>query len=310
MAINKEVSPDLEEDDEAAEGAEAGVGEKQGAQPSVKTDADGNVTVEEGAPATRKERRASWKQAQEQARGEKERADRLQGQINELHSNVISRLGTQQQAPVQQGAAGPDPYMAYMSQLDERQEMIVNALRTTTDADTAKRYREQYYNINRERDRATLGFATQRAVETVRAEQAQRPQQQDGIVAIIQSEYPDVLSYRGQGGANTAFNWANARYQQLIAEGKPGTMATIREAMDEAAGRYQIRVPSKPAPTATDQARLGGVSAQAGARGNDRNITLSREQQRMAVAAFPDVDENAAYAKLASLLRQQEREPT
>lgn len=303
MAINKEISDDLEGEDDAEE---AGVGEKQ---PAVRTAEDGTVTVEDGTPQTRKERRASWKQAQEQKRTAESERDAARAQLAELHNNVIARLGTPQQ---QQGPQGPDPYMSYMATLDERQEMIVNALRTTTDADTAKRYREQYYGINRERDRAQLNFATQRAVETVRQEQARQPPQQDGVAAIIQSEFPDVLSHRGQGGTNVAFQWADARYRQLLAEGKPTDLSTVRQAMTEAAGHFNTRPQQRPAPTATDQARLGGVSAQAGARGNDRSISLDKDQQRMALAAYPDLveskGENAAYAKLAELLRAQSRE--
>lgn len=305
----KQVSDDLEGGDDE----EAGVGEPAkgaAAKPSITTDDDGNVKVthpEEETPATRKEKRAAWKRHEEDARNLREKVASLERQNSELHTTLVTRLATPMQGQ-QQTSGQPDPFAAYMSQLDERQEMIGTIYRTPgLTAEQQATYRKQYNDINRERDRALLVQAENNATERMKRERAQQSPDA-GIVPIIQSEYPDVLGFKGAGGVNTAFNWANAKYQQLVNEGEPATMATIRKAMDEAASKFQIRQPARPAPTALEQQRLGGVSAQAGARSGSREVTLSTEQQRIARVSFPDMDENAAYAKLAELLRKQDRE--
>src|SRR5581483_6484387 len=117
----KEVSDDFEGHDDEEE---AGAGERGKPQPkpSVKADEDGNVIVGEAEPQTRKDRRAAYTKHEEEARLLREQNAVLQRQMNDLHTNVLSRLAP---ASAQQVPAGcQDPFSAYMTQLDERQEMV------------------------------------------------------------------------------------------------------------------------------------------------------------------------------------------
>lgn len=280
-------------------------------KPEVSTDPERRTTVKLGdepePEADRKERR---RQAYRQKEEERERLrvenESLRRQNTELHTTVVSRLASPQGTPAAV-PAGDDQFARYMADIDERQELIANVMRTPglTEAQ-AQAYKKQYYDLNRQRDAATLEAAEGRVMAKVRAEQAQRPADR-GEAAIINAEYPDVLGYR-RNGDNPAFNWANHRFGVLVAEGKPNTLATLRVAFDEAATAFNIRQQQRPAATQTERQRLGGIPAQAGSRSTGpKEIILTDADMRMAMNNWPHLDREEAAVKMAELLRETDR---
>lgn len=272
-------------------------------KPEVKADDDGNVAVslpdDEKPRGTRRDRRAA-RQDNDEVRRLREGNESLTRQLNELHTAVTARLAAPAPGQQQQG----DPAQAALDDIRERQEMIQSAVRTAADPAAVERYRKQFYDLDRQRDKILLDHATQRAVQQIQSQQA--PQAGNHEAAILRSEFPEVV------GNQSAFQYAQGTYQQLVAEaqrdGKMVTLATAREAMTKAAERFGLRQAAMPASSQAQQQRFGSVSAQAGGRSSPHQITLNRDQQRMAVQAFPDLDEHAAFAKLSELLRKQARE--
>lgn len=84
--------------------------------------------------------------------------------------------------------------------------------------------------------------------------------------------------------------WAQGRMQMELAEGKPDTEATVEDVMEQA--RRKFGLPSKrtrPAPSAADKRRLGGMGRGGGSSDARRTLSLSRTDKDMADAAFPHV---------------------
>jgi hypothetical protein len=114
----------------------------------------------------------------------------------------------------------------------------------------------------------------------------------------LRSEFPDVVSHQA------AMGWARGTYYQMLAEGKPPTLQTSREALAKAAERFSLRQPSMPAPSPGVQQRFGAVPSQAGARTSSNEVRLDASQKKMALARWPSLDEHDAYARMAGLMRK------
>jgi hypothetical protein len=89
-----------------------------------------------------------------------------------------------------------------------------------------------------------------------------------------------------------ALAWANSRNQMLIAEGKPATVETIHESIQEARAKFKIGPQPTPREvSASERSRFSGhsaagVSSSAGPKKGD-GIVMTRELQRIARAAHP-----------------------
>lgn len=301
-APNEKPDDDLLDDREAPEAPEKPVKR----EPTVKvSEEDGTATVDLGddeKPDTSRRARRGGRQADEVARLRQE---------NEQSRAELARLRAETQAALQGvqqrfQQAGEDPFKRQMANIRAEQESIQLAMRSTqmTEAQLNEK-RQRFYELDDQANDLREQRVIQRAQQV--AQQAARSPEGAGEEAIIRSEFPDVISHP------QALAWAVGAYNQLVAEGEPRTLATSRKAMQKAAEnpRFGLRQMTAPAPTATQQQRYGAMPIQAGARNGGSDISLDKAQMKMALARWPQLaaqDEKLAYAEMAKLLRQTERE--
>lgn len=271
-------------------------------EPTVKvSEEDGTATVDLGdgdeKPDTSRKARRGGRQAEEVARWRTE-AEQTRAELARLRAETQAALQGVQQRFQQ---AGEDPFKRQLANIRAEQESIQLAMRSTqmTEAQLNEK-RSRFYELDDQAQELRENRIMQRAQQI--AQQAARPADGAGEEAIIRSEFPDVI------GHAQAMAWAHGRYKQLLAEGEPGTLATSRKAMQEAAEnpRFGIRRPVAPAPTVTQQQRYGALPAQAGARSSGSEVRLDAAQMKMAKARWPELaaqDENEAYKRMAKLLR-------
>lgn len=270
-------------------------------QPDVKDDGEGGVVVrmpEEGQRQPRKARREDFRRQREgqelDLKRYREEADSLRARVIQMEAQLQERL---RQPPAQQPSAR-DAYKEQVARIRTQQETIQAALRsgTVTDAAEVDRLRNQYYQLNDQAEELRDSRVKREAVEEF--QRAQPNRQGEYEEAALRNEFPEVL------GHPQAMRWAIGFYHQLVAEGKPPTLTTSREAMTKAAERYQLRTAPVPPPSASQRAKFGGVPAQAGTKTSSNEIKLDAGQKRMAIARWPRDDEHVAYAKMAVLVRK------
>ena len=131
-----------------------------------------------------------------------------------------------------------------------------------------------------------MAVHTERAVEarsqTNRAEQAR---------AVWEQKYPEVYAPQNK----RVYDYAEAVYKQKLALGEQVTTSTVDEIMNEAMVRFKVG--GKPAPTASDRARLSGVPAQGGGSGKPAGIVPTPLVRSLATAAYSDLPEAEAIKK-------------
>ncbi len=280
--------PEVGEED----GGERGEAERPTIDKDKET-GDVKVTLPEGP--TRKERRAQRYQ----------RISELEGQVGELRG----RLESLQRAPVEPVAApapppaAPEPAAQRLREklkpIWKQQENVQRLLGSgkITDATDLQNLQDQWYDLETQRALIIAEFGQASAAPSAPPVSAEE--------AIVKAEFPDVVKHP------QAMIFAMGTYHrlkaELWAEGKQPTLDTQRQALREAGERFGIIKKlevAPPRPTAVQQARLGAVPGQAGGRGAEREVRLTKEQQEMALARFGDEDEAGSYAKFAELLRR------
>lgn len=268
--------------------------------PKVTEDEDGGVTVSMPQPPerpSRRERRAEHAQGRdnEELRRYREEADSLRNQVRIMEMQLAQRL-----AGVEQRISQPaqPTYAEQVRTIRAQQETIQQHLRSgavTSEAE-AERLRRQFYALDDQVDELREAKIKRAAVEEFQRANQRPPG--DYEETILRGEYPEVVNHP------QAMRWANGRYHQLVAEGKPANLVTSRAALDEAAARFQLRQAPPPQASEAQKQRYGAVAAQAGAKNTGEGIRLDKDQKRMAIARWPRDDEHVAYAKMAVLLRK------
>jgi len=301
MPIDNEIQEGAEDTqvDDTQEPAETAVQpDKESGAKVTRNEEDGTVKVEFMAKKTpRQQKRADrgesrYQEVAERARRAEEKAQELERKMAELAERA-------QRGPQ---TAPTDPYEARLSEIRQNQELVLNALRTAQDETTAKQLKERFDQLEAAKEQAR----EERLMRRIASERGQ--QQAPGATeeAIIRGEFPDVVTNE------RALRWAIGEYNRMVyQEGetwKPN-LATTREAMRRAAEKFQLGR-TVPAVSPSQQARYGAVPSQAGARSGGFDGRLTKEQQRMAVAMYPRLSENEAYAKWAQMFAKAEKEET
>lgn len=274
------------------------------AKPVVTEDDDGGVRVqlddeEERPRGGRRERRESWKSEREaEIRRFREENEALRAQQMRMQQEMAQRLA-QVEGRIPRGE---DPYERELKNIRSQQEMIQATLRSgSVQSETEiNNLRERFYEL----DSHKQGVERHRIKQEVLQEFQRQQQQQGGQYeeAVLKSEFPDVI------GHQQAMRWATGRYYQMVAEGKPPTLATSRAAMVEAAEHYQLRRPPVAPASESQRQKYSAVSAQAGAKTSPTEIRLEPAQKKMALARWPQLEDHEAFAKMAALLRKVESE--
>lgn len=262
--------------------------------PKVSEDDDGNVTVDlEPAPKPRAPRRERREESYNEMRRYRDEAETLRARVMALESQTNQRI----QQVEQRMPAGADPYDRDLAEIRGQQELIQSALRsgTITSAEEVERLRRSFYDLDAKGRHLDRERIKREVRDDVRKEMAAK--EGDYEERVLRSEYGDVIANPA------AIRYATGLYHQLVAEGKPQTLATSREAMDKAITRFGIRPQAAPALSANHQARFAAIPAQAGTK-NAGEVRLDSSQKKMALARWPSLDEHAAYTKMAALLQR------
>lgn len=200
-------------------------------------------------------------------------------------------------AIVQQRGPGKDPYEERLETLNQRRADAYTAAQAEIKAGSFTPERQAHYEkIAQQIESERIDVHTERAVErrsaVSRAEQAQQ---------VWVQKYPEVYNNP------RAYQYAQATFQRRQALGEQPTNALVDEIMGEAIATF--RLGGKPAPSASDKARFGGVpSSGTGGGKSGGDISMTPELIRMARAAYPDLPEGEAEkrwkAKTGKKLRE------
>jgi hypothetical protein len=280
---------------------EDGVDEAEG-QPQVKADDEGGVTVQLPEKKSRKERRAErGRDRYEELASRVERAEAEARRSREEAEEVRRQAYRERQEVFRQPPAAPvkDNWKSQLDDIRREQESIQVAFRTgaITEQAEVERLKTRFYDLDERREELRY--------EKLKTELSQQiPQRREGEdeERILRSEFPEVV------GHQQAVRFAIGLYNQMVAEGKPATLATSKEAMRKAGERFGLYQASAPPVPPSQQQKYGSVPAQAGARTSSTEIRLTREQQRIARAAYPQLEDNEAFAKWATMYEKSQRE--
>jgi hypothetical protein len=176
-----------------------------------------------------------------------------------------------------------DPYEARLEALNRRRADALQAAQAEIKAGGLTPERQAYYErVAQEIEAERIDVHTERAVE--RRSAASRA---EAGRLVWEQKYPEV--YRNE----RALQYATATYHRRRALGEADTPALVDDIMADAISAFKLG--GKPAPSASDKARLGGVPSSGsggGSRGSD--IAMTPELIRMARAAYPDLPEGEA----------------
>ncbi len=276
-------------------------------EPEGREDAEDKASVEpeEGGvkvklAGTRRERREEYRREREsrstyteELRRANERSDRFERELSEMRQLLSRQLAQPRESPQQQGG---DPYTREIENIRQEQESIQLAMRSgaITSQGELEGMRKRFYALEERRQDLRDERLERRISGRIPQPQPEGAHEE----AVLRAEFPKVVANQ------QAMAYAMGIYYQLKAElpyGEQPTIETSREAMRRAAERFNLAAVSRPAPTAAQQARYGAVPAQAGTRSASRVMRLNRDQMKMALAAYPHLGEEDAYAKWAQM---------
>lgn len=249
----------------------------------------------ENAKSRRKKRGFLLKE-NERLRGELERREAMQSELSE-------RLARMEGALIAKGPPEPprppadNPRIGdLLSQMNTLSRQYELEKRSGITSERAAELQGQWQRLHDER---TELLADQRyARKAFEYEQRSREQQSQmapvdearkAVTEMMQLAFPDVA------GNPEALRYADAAMRRARASGaRESDTALTWRALQEARERYGSR---------SGSSRFSGSSLNGGSggRGGAPSYTLSAEQQRMALAAFPGIPEREAYQRLVNL---------
>ena len=190
---------------------------------------------------------------------------------------------------------GKDPYEQRLDEVYARQKRAYDAAQAEIAAGRLTPERQAYYEKEaREIETEKTRIHTERAVSGAIAQDRDQRRSEQAQQVWVQ-KYPEV--YNDQ----RAFNYAQATYNRRVyGLGEKPSSALVEEVMNETI--HQFKLGGKPAPTASDRARLSGIPSSGsggGGRSGSPGIDFTRnpELRRMALAAHSDLPEPEALKK-------------
>jgi hypothetical protein len=146
--------------------------------------------------------------------------------------------------------------------------------------------RQKYFEDKaRDYEAKKTTIITQRVLEQHTAKQREQRGRE-----VWEQRYPEVY------GNDKAFRYAQATWEQRKALGEDPTPALADEVFEEAKTRFKLG--AKPAPTASDKARMSGLpAAGSGGGGGKTPVAMTPALHKMAIAAHPELSEADALKK-------------
>lgn len=214
-----------------------------------------------------------------------ERENKTAREVAELRGMLAAQQQLQQRIANDNGR---DPYQARLDAVYTRQKEAYESAQAELKAGNLSPERQAYYErIARDIETEKTQIHTERAIaqdrEQRRTEQAQQ---------VWVQKFPEVYNNP------KAFAYAQATWQQRQALGEQPTNALVEEVMQDAIQRFKLG--AKPAPTASDRARLSGIPSSGGGGGKTASgidFSSNPHLRRMALAAYSDLPEGEALKK-------------
>jgi hypothetical protein len=218
-----------------------------------------------------------------------EKVKSLEGELGSLKNELATLRGYVAAQPQQRPANddGKDPYERRLDAIYEKQSEAYKAAQAEVAAGTFNADRQKHYEkIAREVESEKTRVHTERTIDATRhqsrAEQAQQ---------VWVQKYPEV--YRDPN----AFRYAQATWNQRIALGEAQTNELADDVLNQT--MTQFKLGKRPAPSASDRARMSGLPSAGGSGGGTRpaGIAMDPVLRRMAIAAHSDLPEEEAVKK-------------
>lgn len=256
----------------------------------VDEDKPGISPEEKKARAERRKERAQQRERERKEQAEelkklRERDEQRERELAELRG-AVSRQ--HQPAP-----PAEDPFKARLEALSEKQLNAHTSYQAELAAAGGKlsEARARYWHktgLELEEERTTIFAERAIAQREARAEPIRRQEQAQQIWV---QQYPDVY------GNPTAYQFAEATFKRRQAMGDRVTNDLVHEVMQET--RAQFKLGPKPAPTATEKARLSGTASSGGGGGGSSaaGIQMTRDFKKMAEAMYSDLPPEKAHQK-------------
>lgn len=287
-AANKK--PDDDDDDDApaaGEGLEIEVPEED--------DDDDKEEPKGTTPAERETRRA---RRSNRVKGFEDRATAAEARAAAAEAGLAEQRELLQRLEVSQAelrgrvsATGGDPERAKVDDLRKKGRLALARADEAKSAVEATAAMDDYDNIQEQ----IMDLRVEQKLKTQKA-----PSPEDYSKAALRAEFPWI------GSNDKASRWAGGMYEQLVADGKEDNHATAREAAAMAAKKFGLGPqPTSPAPTAREQRAYEGVPSRSitGPTAKGGRVVLTPQEQRMALARWPDLDDDKAMQNMAKLLR-------
>jgi hypothetical protein len=232
------------------------------------------------SPTERKSRREKRQERLQlklqEGKAAKEELEREKAEKQELRERLARLEGavSAQRQPANDGG-GKDPFEAELDNIYAEQQSAYMAAQAEIQAGKMTAERTKHYErIARDIDTRRARVNARREIAMTEPIRQQSQAQQQWV-----NKYPEVY------GNQRAFQYAQGRYQQRQALGDAITNDVVDEIMQET--RVQFKLGGKPAPSASERARLSGTASSGNSGGGSKEpITLSREIRKIAIAAY------------------------
>ena len=196
----------------------------------------------------------------------------------QLNNAVNSFRGNQQAKPVD---SDEEPFGPEYTKLADEQQDVLTAIRGAESEDTLNRLKRRYSTIEAKKRKIEV----EKTLAATRPQQQSQPQQRDVWMETLELEFSDVMHNK------QAMDWVRSRARmdqvEREAEGRPlRTIDDDRKDMAVAAEKFRIRRAKLPAPSRSNQAKLGGSSA-APSGGGSIDVELTDSQMSLATEMYP-----------------------
>lgn len=283
---------DDEDDDETAEG-----------EVEIDDEDDDDEEPGEGSPPTADgrsaKRRNRYKEAEEAAAAAQRRAEEAETRAKAAEERVrgIELSHAELKGKVDATSSG-DPVDAEITSLQRKKWTTMAQLQGAEDPAIAASLMQQADELDAQLAEKRMAKLESRRPRPTGPTQTQQEQM------LLMAEFPWLRTHP------EAARYAKGRYDLLALEpGKGDGLATAREAAREAATKYKLPGAAPVAsPSAADRQRNGAPRSSALASGvgggEGRKLVISSHMKKLAIARYPNLDEDEAIRKWAKMAKK------
>lgn len=271
-------------DESDSEGEPEGVDDDEGSEPIEEGE-----TIEVESRSSRKDRRRD--RFRDMA-GVGELEERLNQRLAGLEQ-LLTRQQPQQQQPQQQ--SGPPPQIERINhalkELYEQQDTLTSAwsakVQTGASAEEISGFTKKARALQEKREElVAMRVAVQMGVGRQQHVPDAREMQQEIIRQQTRTRHSDIF---GHTDSDRILRWTQGYFDQRVAEGAVDSQELQDEAMEAARSKFGLNSRhqrTRPAPSRSEKARLGGTGGGSGRQPERQQVVVTKEMRKMAQMAF------------------------